>query len=339
MIALGDGRGISDEQIGNVMVHRILKRTGVFQKLLFPFVAFFAAKRLHHDRPYDAVWAIMASYAGYAGALFKKKYPEIPLVLTIQEGDHFGRREGVLQHWFRKIFRAADHIQAISDFLADWSRAMGALCPIRVVPNGVDFDNFSHSISLDRRNELRTGLGFSSEDVILVTASRLVYKNAVDDVISALAYLDPSCKALILGSGQDEAKLKREAARLKLNSRVVFKGFVPHAELPRYLQASDIFVRPSRSEGLGNSFLEAMAAGIPVIATAVGGIPDFLTDGETGLFCDVDDPRSIAQKAEKLLRDAESRDYIVRRAREMVRDRYGWQRIAAEMQEIFAVAV
>jgi len=116
---------------------------------------------------------------------------------------------------------------------------------------------------------------------------------------------------------------------------VRFLGFIPHAEMPKYLLISDIFIRPSRSEGLGNSFLEAMAAGIPVIATPVGGIPDFLKDGETGLFCEVGNPRSIAQKAEKFMKDRESRDYIVDRARQMVRSRYGWEKISGEMKTIF----
>jgi glycosyltransferase involved in cell wall biosynthesis len=104
--------------------------------------------------------------------------------------------------------------------------------------------------------------------------------------------------------------------------------------MPPYLQISDIFVRPSLSEGLGNSFLEAMAAGLPVIATPVGGIPDFLKDGETGLFCEVDNPQSIAQKVEKLLKDRESRDYIVRHASEMIREKYQWSMIAKKMQEV-----
>ena len=104
--------------------------------------------------------------------------------------------------------------------------------------------------------------------------------------------------------------------------------------MPPYLHISDIFVRPSLSEGLGNSFLEAMAAGIPVIATPVGGIPDFLVDGETGLFCEVNNPHSIAQKVEKLIKDRESRDYIIKNAREMVLQKYSWERVAGEMREV-----
>jgi glycosyltransferase involved in cell wall biosynthesis len=103
----------------------------------------------------------------------------------------------------------------------------------------------------------------------------------------------------------------------------------------QYLQASDIFIRPSLSEGFGNSFIEAMASGIPVIATPVGGIVDFLTDGETGLFCEVKNPRSIAQKVEKLIKDRESREYIVKNAKKMVEEDYAWTNIVGEMKEVF----
>jgi glycosyltransferase involved in cell wall biosynthesis len=89
------------------------------------------------------------------------------------------------------------------------------------------------------------------------------------------------------------------------------------------------------SEGFGNSYIEAMAAGIPVIATPVGGIVDFLKDGETGLFCEVQNPRSIAQKVEKLIKDKESRDYIVRNAEQMVKEKYDWGKISGEMRKVF----
>jgi glycosyltransferase involved in cell wall biosynthesis len=166
-----------------------------------------------------------------------------------------------------------------------------------------------------------------------------VVKNAVGDIVKALSYLPNHVKLLILGQGYEEEKLKLEAGKLKPatdgKSRVSFLGYVPHAEMPKYLQISDIFMRPSLSEGLGNSFLEAMAAGLPVIATPVGGIPDFLRDGETGLFCEVNNPKSIAQKVEKLIKDRESREYIVRQAKEMVEEKYIWESVVREMKKIF----
>lgn len=117
-----------------------------------------------------------------------------------------------------------------------------------------------------------------------MTASRLVKKNGVKDIVEALVFLPKQYKLVVAGQGKLEKSLKSKVTNLKLEDRVIFVGFISHELLPLYLKASDIFVRPSLSEGLGNSFLEAMAAGIPVVGTPVGGIPDFLTDRETGIF-------------------------------------------------------
>jgi glycosyltransferase involved in cell wall biosynthesis len=333
------------ERVGNVNMYGVgqrwfggnTKSSKIFplSKLMFIPLAFIKAIRLHHKQKYDIIWPIMASYAGFSALLFKIFFPAVPMVLTIQEGDNFERREGIFRCFFKKIFMKADYIQAISGFLADWSRKMGAKCPITVVPNGVDYDSFSMQISPDARRHVRSECGFSDNDIVIVTASRLVYKNAVDDIVASLQYLSPEYKLLILGTGPDESMLRSQCSSLKLGQRVVFGGFVPHSELPGYLQASDVFVRPSRSEGLGNSFLEAMAAGIPVVATKVGGIPDFLKDGETGLFSEVNNPKSVAQKVGKLMKDKESRDYVVNNARNMVREKYQWEKVAGEMKKVF----
>jgi glycosyltransferase involved in cell wall biosynthesis len=335
------------EHVGNVNVYRVgmpwfgkdSKSSKLFplSKILFVPLAALKAISLHRKQKYDAVWPIMASYGGFSAVLFRMIYPNVPMILTVQEGDNFERRQGIFRPLFKKIFTSATRIQVISNYLAEWARSFGATAPIEVIPNGVDCEKFIRPISLIRKSEIRTEAGFSETDIVLVTASRLVYKNAVDTIIAALALLPQNYKLLILGTGADEQALRNQVQSLKLESRVIFKGFISHDLLPEYLQASEIFIRPSRTEGLGNSFLEAMAVGIPVIATPVGGIPDFLTDGQTGLFCEVDNPQSIAQKVEKLTKDKESRDYIVTNARTMVTEDYDWRHVAAEMKDVFTI--
>lgn len=338
------------EKIGNVNVYRIgwggkgqyasdsLPWHINLNKYAYLAAGFLRALGLHRLEPYDTIWSVMASYNSFAALFFKVCHPKIPFLLTLQEGDppeYIERRARPLWPLFKRVFARADHIQAISTFLAKWASKMGAKCPISVVPNAADFALFSKPIAPAQAESLKRRLTKGPNDIFLVTTSRLVAKNAVGDAIEALQYLPKEVKFLILGQGHEEDALKKKAEKLGMAGRVNFLGYVPHADMPPYLQVSDIFVRPALSEGLGNSFLEAMAAGIPVIATAVGGIPDFLKDGETGLFCEIGNPRSIAQKVEKLVKDRESREYIVRNARNMVMEKYQWQRIAAEMKKIF----
>lgn len=193
---------------------------------------------------------------------------------------------------------------------------------------------FSRSVSADRIFAIRGALGIKTGEKIIVTASRLVKKNAVDICISSLRFLPNEFKLVILGNGRDEAELKRLTNELGLQKRVVFAGFISHKELPQYLKACDIFVRPSRSEGLGNSFLEAMAAGIPVIGTDVGGISDFLIDGQTGYVCKVDDPTGVANLALKIFDNEAQKKKIVVNAMTMVRSKYAWGNISREMERI-----
>jgi glycosyltransferase involved in cell wall biosynthesis len=204
----------------------------------------------------------------------------------------------------------------------------------QIVPNGVDIANFTRAITPERRAELRRGFGFAPDDIILVTASRLSLKNGVDDLIRSLLFLPPQYKALIAGSGEDGDKLRVLTQQKGLSERVKFLGQRGHAELPEILQSGDIFVRASLSEGLGNSFLEAMAVGLPIIGTPVGGIPDFLTDGETGVMCQPRDPESIARAALRIVNESSLRAKLVEKGAALVKEKYGWEGIAKNIGSI-----
>ena len=320
------------EKVGNVNIYRINS-----SKSLFPFRAFFKAKKLHKKNSYGVIWSIMANRAGFATLFFKLWNPKVKYLLTIQEGDALDypeKRMGFLKIFlkpvFRKIFTKADHIQAISNYLADWARKMGAKAPIEVVPNGVDIEKLK-----TKNKELKTN------DKIIITTSRLVYKNGVDILIRSVAELYvqhrmSNIKVQILGAGSEEKKLKDLARELKVDDIVQFLGHIEPEKVYDYLAEADIFVRPSRSEGLGSSFLEAMGAGLPIIATPVGGIPDFLKDGITGLFCEVDDPQDLAEKIKLLMADETLAKRIAENGRQLVLEKYDWNNIAKQMQNLLS---
>ncbi|MFH1192430.1 MAG: glycosyltransferase family 4 protein [bacterium] len=355
------------ERVGNINVYRIgfakknpslgdsLKFPLMLNKYLFVFLAFIKAQCLHKKNDYSAIWGMMAAYAGFVALFFKKKNNRIPFLLTLQEGDdleYIAKRASVLKGLFKQIFTKADYIQCISNYLADWAMEMGAKHPIEVVPNGVDTykfqilnfkfqKNIKYQISPactdgNFKKEFREKLGISEDDKVIITASRLVEKNGVEDLIRAMGKFQiPNFKLLIAGSGKLEDKLKKLVQELNLQNNVLFLGQISQDELPKYLWASDIFCRPSLSEGLGNSFLEAMATGVPVIATPVGGIPDFLIDGETGIFCKVKNPESIADAVMRLLNDKILYDKIATNGLRLVEEKYDWDRISLQMKEIY----
>lgn len=346
------------EKIGNILVHRIgfarpnpemadLKKFPLFlNKYLFQFTAAFKAMSLHKKYRYRATWAMMAHSCGVPAAIFKIFRPEVKYLLTLQEGDPLEYIEKLARPiWplFKMAFTSADAVQCISTFLARWAKRMGFPGRPTVIPNGVEVKHFSHEFPASQIADLKEKFQKRIGDVFLITTSRLVHKNAVDDVIRSLALLPENIQFLVLGTGPDEKMLKDIAKNEGVGERVKFLGQISHAELPKYLKASDIFARPSRSEGMGNSFVEAFAAGIPVIATQVGGIADFLFDPErnrgqppTGRAVDQGHPEQIARAVELFLENSEQTVEIVANAKKLALEKYDWDIIAKDMRdEIF----
>jgi glycosyltransferase involved in cell wall biosynthesis len=326
------------EQVGNVMIHRVGFGYNI-DKLLFLVAGVYHAARLHGQNSIDACWAIMVSYSGIAATIFSYLYPSVRYILTLQAGDPLDEIEEKMRwcRWlFEQIFYQADQIHAISTYLKDWARDVGYDGPVAVIPNGVDIELYGKDHSDDAIEDVHAELGKEPSDTTryLITTSRLVRKNGIDDVIRALPELPEYLECIIVGSGPLESDLKDLARRLEVEPRVHFIGLVPHQEIPRYLDAADIFIRPSRTEGMGNSFIEAMAAGVPVVGTSVGGITDFLTHHKTGMVVEPNDPSSIVRAVNTLLRDLTLREEIAINAKNMVRENYNWDHISKEMQSI-----
>ncbi len=343
------------ERIGNVNIHRVgFTKAGptisdlgkfplVINKYLFPVMGFLKARSLHRKNTYDGIWAMMANHAGFAALFFKMWNPEVRFLLTLQEGDpieYIKRRVRFVAPLFKRIFERANFVQTISTYLANFARSQGYSGDLEVVPNAVNISHFSKEYSTEELFILKRKLGKKEGDIFLITTSRMVRKNAIDVIIRSLTLLDAHVKFLVLGIGPDEEMLRELARSLGVADRIQFLGQILHTEMPKYLKVSDIFIRPSRSEGLGNSFLEAMAAGLPVIATPVGGIPDFLFDPDTnpdheptGLFASVDDPASIARQVNRLLNDNALRMRLFTNGRTLVIEKYDWDLVARTMRE------
>jgi len=343
-----DSRWLSKEKQENVEIVRFGKGSNggkrygrTWNKIFYIFRAWREAERLHQQKRFQAIWAIMASYGGIAALFFKLNHPKIPFLLTIQEGDSEKHmilgKFGLVGFFGGMIIKNADYIQVISSYLKDFVKRRGAKAPIEIIPNGVDLELFGTEYTNMELKAMRANLGLQDEYVV-VTTSRLVYKNGIDTLIEAIAICKSkmlNVKCLIIGGGPEMNKLKVKSQKLKVQNDVLFLGQIPQRDLPLYLKVSDIFVRPSRSEGLGSSFLEAMAIGLPVIGTPVGGIVDFLKDGQTGFYTKADDSKDLAEKIHRLLTIPEFRKKITENGRLLVREVYSWDRIARLFKNIF----
>jgi len=318
------------ERIGAVDIIRVGVGVPFIDKLLLATSGARVGAQALSNKPADVVWASMASYGGLAALGYKEKCPSAHFLLTLQEGDeftHIARRARWIKKRFRNIFIRADAIQAISQYLARWAESMGATVPIVIVPNGVDVHKFTY-----RHPHV------NKKDIQLITTSRLVKKNAVDDTIRSLVHLPDTVTLTIVGDGVERKNLEALTGSLNLSSRVEFVGAKVSAQIPQILSQADIFVRPSLSEGLGNSFLEAFAVGLPVIATPVGGISDFLIDGETGWFAEVRNPESIASCV-RYISDSAHSEHVQRvttTARTLVERVYTWDVVTESIRQLLS---
>lgn len=327
------------EKVGNVNIYRmgfgIPKVDGIILALFGQYCAYKLMKKYE----YELLWSIMASYGAFAAVRVKRK-TGIPLLLTLQEGDSFEyiyNKVRFVRGAFDDIFKNADAVQAISKYLLQWGKDMGYKGTLgKVIPNGVAVESFTQEFTAEQMEVKRASFGFQADACILFTSSRLEKKNGVGDVVSALALLPRHVCFVVCGSGSLQETITAQVSSLGLQDRVKFMGFVDPKELPLLMKASDIFIRPSLSEGLGNAFLEAMATGMITVGTNAGGIPDFLRDGETGFLVEIENPKSIADtilKIEKL--ESETKEAILKRAKDLVLEKYNWDVVTKDMRSMF----
>lgn len=344
-----------EERVGNVLVHRIgitQKQKPTFEDLgkwpldlnkpLYQFLAAWKAHSLHRQYRYDGIWAMMAHSAGVPAALFKLFHKDIPYALTLQEGDPPEQIEKTLRPlWplFTRAFTQANVIQSISKFLADWARRRHFTGPLEIIHNGANPKDVNETVSEVEVEKVRALLKKQPGETILMNTARLVPQKGHDTVIQALTLLPKTVRVVLVGDGPDEAALKQQAERLGLADRVLLTGRVDRSEVTAYRKCADIFVGPSRSEGLGNAFLSAMASRLPVIATQEGGIADFLFDAKrnpdeptTGWAVEKDQPEQIAEAVKAILANPAEVKRITDNARQLVLRSYEWGAIAHDMQ-------
>ena len=309
-----------------------------FDKWLLPFlVPWYVFSRFRILDSRFLMWGMDVSQGALGGAAIKTLFPRVPFIFTVQYGESEeylqSGRGGLIGFAFRRMLARADAVTAISSYLLGVARTHGYCGPAAVIHNGVDGEKFeSQKLKVKRA---RNGN-------MVITVSRLVRKNGVDILIRAIGEVRkqiPGIQCRIAGDGPERLRLAALASELGVGDAIVFLGTVPHTELARHLHEADVFVRMSRSEGMGNAFAEAAAAGVPVVATAVGGIPDIIEHEKTGLFAGVDDSADCARKITRLLRDPAYAEAMAGRAREKIIQRFDWDTIARRYRDIFYAAL
>ncbi len=202
---------------------------------------------------------------------------------------------------------------------------------IKTIYNSIDPDNYLTAIS---RSHFCHELGIKEETKLIGFAGRLAYQKGLDVLLEAIASLtDLDYVLWIAGVGEEENHLRKLAADLGIDERVIFAGY--RREIPHVIGALDLYVQPSRYEGMPISVLEAMAAGCPIVATAVDGNCELIEHGVSGWLCPSEDPQKLADVMRQALsnpREAKSRGTA---ARQRVYDRFNSKVILDAWEEAF----
>jgi glycosyltransferase involved in cell wall biosynthesis len=236
----------------------------------------------------------------------------------------------------KTVLKTADRIIVVSKKTKQYVLKLGAdKSKTSVIYNGVDIDNFQPV----NRGESRKKVGLPKNRKIILSVRRLVYKNGLDTLIESVpsvARNHPDTLFVVVGKGPSRKLIEDHIKELEIQDNIILAGFVPDELLPTYYGAADYFVLPSASgEGLPLVLLEAMACGLPVLATKVGGTPEIIKHMKTGVLVPPRNPEAIAEAMSKLLAEEELGPAIGEEARRDIEERFSWESNLRQLQGVY----
>lgn len=228
----------------------------------------------------------------------------------------------------RRLFGRARVLHCVSHDLASAAAALGAPeDKIWVIPTGLPRDELTPPAHREDRGE-----------PVLLAIGRLTWEKSHVDAVKAVAALvrvGLACRLKIAGDGPDRGLVEYWARRLGVREKVELLGLQDRAGIKRLLESADVLVHPSLSEGLPATLVEAAAAGIPVVATRVGGIPEVVLDGRTGILVEPGDPEGLACAIASLVRNGALRRSMGAEARRWFEERFTLEREMREWREAY----
>lgn len=193
---------------------------------------------------------------------------------------------------------------------------------ITTVPLAVDPEQFDPERYRSERERRRSEIGVPADAIVLTVVGRLVASKRFVLAVEAVAHLDEQVHLLVVGAGPERTALERRAGELGIADRVHVIGEFFGAELGLTMACADILVSSSEYEGFGLTVAEGMMLGLPVVGTAVGGVPDVAVDGETALLVSVDDERRFAAALAELVADEARRAALGAAGRQRALERF-----------------
>jgi phosphatidyl-myo-inositol dimannoside synthase len=302
--------------------------------------ALMALDRLIAREPFDVVHAHWVLPNAPMAALVAGRR-RLPLVISLHGSDVF-----VAEKWkplgraARWCFDRATAITACSGDLLARSLALGAdEDRAELIPYGADLHAFQGDPATAAR--LRARLGLKPDELMVLGVGRLVHKKGFEYLVQAFAEMPAQIHLVIAGEGDLRGELERQAAAAGLSSRVTFTGAVGREGIPAYYSAADIVAVPSirddagNVDGLPNVALEAMAAGKPLIASRLAGLPQVVQEGVNGFLVQEKNAHELANSILMLASDADLRHRMGAASRVQVREVLNWDNVARKFVAVY----
>jgi glycosyltransferase involved in cell wall biosynthesis len=268
-----------------------------------------------------------------AAALAVRRWHRLPTVTTVHGSDVFQVPKLPLGAAFtRSVLRRSAAVTTVSTALGDACRALGVPpSKVHVISNSVDTAAYAPPVEQTM---------VAREPVVLFVGS-LITRKGVDTLVRAMALVStilPGYRLVLVGEGPEQAKLAGLAASLGIAAQVEFAGFLPQAEVARWMQRARLFVLPSNEEGQGVVVLEALASGTPVVASNVGGIPEVVVEG-TGLLAPPGNAEILAAQIVALLGNPDYWQQISLAGRHHVSRHYSPTVIGACYRDLYSIVL
>lgn len=308
---LGSASGPGDYDPFSVLRPRLIKGEPFYGLMLHRWLA----RRLASD-PFDIVHVHGMRPLGATRRL------PVPTIFTNHSSGFLARLKA--SHARRERTSALlQHVRYLigpSNELVEAARTLGYRGLAAMIPNGVDPKRFSPGPS-----PVRASLGIGADEVVVLLARRLVEKNGVTWFAKALAPLKSlDFRVVIAGDGDERERMHEILGENGMLERTMFLGAIPNVDMPGLFRAADLSILPSLAEATSIAGLEAMASGLPLIGTRVGGIPTILDDGVTGLLVPPRDADAMAQALRALIADGDMRRRMGAAARAKVEREFTW---------------
>lgn len=298
-------------------------------------------RRIHAEWTIEVIHAHMMVPDGWAAARIGHELG-VPVVGTAHRADVLD----IPAQGRRSRMRVAEAVQTL-DAVVTVSRAIGDAAdaiarprrPIVVVPNGADAKVFMPRDP----SEARARIGLPADGAVISYVGKLVSRKGVDTLVEALGILSSrsgGCPRLVVaGIGGLREPLEQRAAALGIGDRITWLGKVPHDDVGWVMSTGDVFVLPSLSEGLPTVVCEAMACGLPVVATAVDGTPEIVDDPATGLLVQPRDSEALAAALGRVLDDPVLRAAMGAEALRRSEADYTWAANARRMEDVYGAVM